>query len=108
MLSLAQSFHGHFLLYNRPAPSFGGLEIRQGQGGGSRGCCASIPFGLSRAPLSAVEELPEGLRSAHPAHMATKWVDYSNKYGFGYLLSNGSTAVLFPDGTHMAFCPQHQ
>lgn len=66
------------------------------------------PFGLSRAPLSAVEELPEGLRSAHPAHMAIKWVDYSNKYGFGYLLSNGSTAVLLPDGTHMAFCPQHQ
>ncbi|XP_032076632.1 serine/threonine-protein kinase PLK2-like [Thamnophis elegans] len=61
---------------------------------------------LQTAPL--VEELPEGLRGAHPAHMATKWVDYSNKYGFGYLLSNGSTAVLLPDGTHMALCPQHQ
>lgn len=55
-----------------------------------------------------MEELPEGLRGARPAHMATKWVDYSNKYGFGYLLSDGSTAVLLPDGTHMAFCPQHQ
>ncbi|XP_034281739.1 inactive serine/threonine-protein kinase PLK5-like isoform X2 [Pantherophis guttatus] len=64
--------------------------------------------GSLRSRLPEVEELPEGLRNAHPAHMATKWVDYSNKYGFGYLLSNGSTAVLLPDGTHMAFCPQHQ
>ncbi|XP_058019721.1 inactive serine/threonine-protein kinase PLK5-like isoform X2 [Ahaetulla prasina] len=61
---------------------------------------------LQMTPL--VKELPEGLCSARPAHMATKWVDYSNKYGFGYLLSDGSTAVLLPDGTHMAFCPQHQ
>ncbi|KAG8127203.1 hypothetical protein E2320_022180, partial [Naja naja] len=63
-------------------------------------CCLQV------TPL--VEELPEGLHGASPAHMATKWVDYSNKYRFGYLLSNGSTAVLLPDGTHMAFCPQHQ
>lgn len=56
-----------------------------------------------------MEELPEGLPSgASPAHMATKWVDYSNRFGFGYLLSDGSTAVLLPDGTHMAFCPQRQ
>ncbi|KAM3851500.1 inactive serine/threonine-protein kinase PLK5-like isoform 1-T1 [Vipera latastei] len=62
---------------------------------------------LQTIPL--VEELPEGLPpGASPAHMATKWVDYSNKFGFGYLLSNGSTAVLLPDGTHMAFCPQGQ
>ncbi|XP_013916706.1 PREDICTED: lamin-B2 [Thamnophis sirtalis] len=64
--------------------------------------------GSLRSRLPEVEELPEGLRGAHPAHMATKWVDYSNKYGFGYLLSNGSTAVLLPDGTHMALCPQRQ
>ncbi|KAM6459796.1 inactive serine/threonine-protein kinase PLK5-like isoform 3-T3 [Liasis olivaceus] len=64
-----------------------------------RKCLKTIPL---------VEELPEGLRGARPAQMATKWVDYSNKYGFGYLLSDGSTAVLLPDGTHMAFCPQRQ
>lgn len=32
----------------------------------------------------------------------SKWVDYSNKYGFGYQLSNHSIGVLFNDGTHMA------
>ncbi|KAL7993074.1 hypothetical protein Chor_017330 [Crotalus horridus] len=62
---------------------------------------------LQTIPL--VEELPKGLPpGASPAHMATKWVDYSNRFGFGYLLSNGSTAVLLPDGTHVAFCPQRQ
>jgi hypothetical protein len=30
------------------------------------------------------------LKAAQPAEMwVNKWVDYSNKYGMGYLLSNG-------------------
>lgn len=28
-----------------------------------------------------------------------KWVDYSSKYGLGYLLSNSSTGVFFNDST---------
>lgn len=28
-----------------------------------------------------------------------KWVDYSTKYGLGYLLSDGSTGVYFNDST---------
>jgi polo-like kinase 1 len=28
-----------------------------------------------------------------------KWVDYSSKYGLGYILSNGSTGVFFNDST---------
>nr|XP_039273123.1 serine/threonine-protein kinase PLK1-like [Styela clava] len=32
----------------------------------------------------------------------TKWVDYSNKYGFGYQLADGSICVLFNDGAHIA------
>ena len=28
-----------------------------------------------------------------------KWVDYSTKYGLGYLLSNGSSGVFFNDCT---------
>ena len=28
-----------------------------------------------------------------------KWVDYSSKYGLGYLLSNGFTGVFFNDST---------
>jgi len=28
-----------------------------------------------------------------------KWVDYSSKYGLGYLLSNGKIGVFFNDST---------
>lgn len=30
-----------------------------------------------------------------------KWVDYSSKYGLGYLLSDGSTGIYFNDSTKM-------
>lgn len=38
----------------------------------------------------------------------TKWVDYSNKYGFGYQLSNHSVGVLFNKGTHLSLCNQRK
>ena len=31
-----------------------------------------------------------------------KWVDYSNKYGFGFQLSNRAVGVLFNDTTRIA------
>ena len=30
-----------------------------------------------------------------------KWVDYSSKYGLGYLLSNGNTGIYFNDASKM-------
>ena len=33
--------------------------------------------------------------------MVTRWVDYSNKYGIGYQLSNGNVGVYFNDATKM-------
>ncbi len=35
-----------------------------------------------------------------------KWVDYSAKYGVGYLLSNGNTGVFFNDYTKIIFNPR--
>ena len=35
-----------------------------------------------------------------------KWVDYSSKYGLGYLLSNGSTGVFFNDSTKIVLHPK--
>lgn len=32
----------------------------------------------------------------------TKWVDYSNKYGFGFQLSDNTIGILFNDNTRMA------
>lgn len=34
-----------------------------------------------------------------------KWVDYSSKYGMGYLLSNGSAGVVFNDATKIILDP---
>ncbi|KAG7456961.1 hypothetical protein MATL_G00241460 [Megalops atlanticus] len=38
----------------------------------------------------------------------TKWVDYSNKYGFGYQLSNQNIGVLFNEGTHLSLCDKRR
>jgi polo-like kinase 1 len=35
-----------------------------------------------------------------------KFVDYSSKYGLGYLLSNNSTGVYFNDSTKIIFNPK--
>ncbi|KAK2179855.1 hypothetical protein NP493_469g02030 [Ridgeia piscesae] len=35
----------------------------------------------------------------------TKWVDYSNKYGFGFQLADRSVGVLFNDSTRMLLAP---
>ncbi len=37
--------------------------------------------------------------SGGPSVWVKKWVDYSSKYGLGYLLSNGTTGVFFNDST---------
>jgi polo-like kinase 1 len=47
--------------------------------------------------LNAAEE-PSAINSAEELWVG-KWVDYSNKYGLGYLLSNGSSGVYFNDST---------
>jgi len=33
-----------------------------------------------------------------PIH-AKKWIDYTSKYGLGYILSNGAVGVFFNDAT---------
>jgi polo-like kinase 1 len=32
-----------------------------------------------------------------------KWIDYSTKYGVGYLLNNGASGVFFNDGSKVIF-----
>lgn len=41
-----------------------------------------------------------------PEVWVKKWVDYSSKYGLGYLLSNGATGVFFNDSTKIILSPQ--
>lgn len=41
-----------------------------------------------------------------PDTWVKKWVDYSSKYGLGYLLSNGSTGVFFNDSSKIILDPK--
>ena len=47
---------------------------------------------------------PESAKAQRPTITAVfvkKWVDYSSKYGLGYLLSDGSCGIYFNDATKM-------
>ncbi|KAG9262981.1 serine/threonine-protein kinase PLK2 [Astyanax mexicanus] len=57
-----------------------------------RGCLENMP---------EVNEIPKESLSCS-FQWVTKWVDYSNKYGFGYQLSDHTVGVLFNNGTHMS------
>uniref|UniRef100_A0A8D2P9C1 Serine/threonine-protein kinase PLK3 n=1 Tax=Zosterops lateralis melanops TaxID=1220523 RepID=A0A8D2P9C1_ZOSLA len=66
---------------------------------------------LLRACLSSMppaEKNPASLARHEHFVWVSKWVDYSNKYGFGYQLSNRSIGVLFNNGTHMTLSPNHR
>jgi len=41
-----------------------------------------------------------------PELWVTKWVDYSSKYGVGYILSDGSIGVYFNDSTKIILSPE--
>merc|ERR1719155_188936 len=42
---------------------------------------------------------------ALPELWVVKWVDYSSKYGVGYILSDGSIGVYFNDSTKIILVP---
>lgn len=59
---------------------------------------------MSRRPVSLDDDElanhPGGPISVVPLFVS-KWIDYSNKYGFGYQLSDRSVGVLFNEGTRL-------
>lgn len=57
---------------------------------------------LTRSSSMTAEQNPAPLAQPEPLVWVSKWVDYSNKFGFGYQLSSRRVAVLFNNGTHMA------
>jgi polo-like kinase 1 len=48
-----------------------------------------------------------GIPSKNSPVWVKKWIDYSTKYGLGYLLSNGSAGVYFNDSTKIVLRPDH-
>ncbi|XP_051943243.1 serine/threonine-protein kinase PLK3 [Hippocampus zosterae] len=63
------------------------------------GCLATMPAATRNPPC---------LSRPQSFLWVTKWVDYSNKYGFGYQLSDQSIGVLFNEGTHLSLCDQRK
>ena len=51
----------------------------------------------STVPPQTLAPEPSSLKG--PAVWIKKWVDYSSKYGLGYLVSNNATGVFFNDST---------
>jgi polo-like kinase 1 len=45
-------------------------------------------------------------KSARSEIHVKKWVDYSTKYGLGYILSNGASGVFFNDSTKIILEPK--
>uniref|UniRef100_A0A8C0YAW3 Serine/threonine-protein kinase PLK n=1 Tax=Cyprinus carpio carpio TaxID=630221 RepID=A0A8C0YAW3_CYPCA len=83
---------------------------------GSLGSCSSSSECLEDSTTGTVAEAVISVLRGFPLHFTlhtqgngcnslkwvTKWVDYSNKYGFGYQLSDNTVGVLFNNGTHMS------
>lgn len=78
------------------------LNISRGVCGPSAQAPPGPPTQFTSPLCPATQDSP---REQWPILWAPKWVDYSSKYGFGYQLLDGSSGVLFRDGTHMALCP---
>ncbi len=55
---------------------------------------------------AAAEEKKDSVPAKASALCVKKWVDYSSKYGLGYLVSNGATGVFFNDSTKIVLDPQ--
>ncbi|XP_043798427.1 serine/threonine-protein kinase polo isoform X2 [Apis laboriosa] len=53
----------------------------------------------SRETTSSADEMTDP--AAQPVVWISKWVDYSDKYGFGYQLSDDGVGVMFNDGTRL-------
>ena len=59
-----------------------------------------------KSALPKAEPVPK--KSGGPAVWVKKWVDYSAKYGLGYLMSNGCFGVFFNDSSKIVLHPNEQ
>mmetsp|Transcript_12033 Transcript_12033/g.33840 ORF Transcript_12033/g.33840 Transcript_12033/m.33840 type:complete len:934 (-) Transcript_12033:498-3299(-) len=57
------------------------------------------------AAVASVPVSDMSLDAQRPSIWVTRWVDYSSKYGMGYVLSNGAVGVLFNDATKVLLLP---
>ncbi|XP_066996838.2 serine/threonine-protein kinase PLK1 [Anabrus simplex] len=72
-------------------------------------CDAATLYGVI---VNCIDTMPYGPTANTNPHdvnhsplFVSKWIDYSNKYGFGFQLTDKSVGVLFNDSTRMSFTP---
>ncbi len=64
---------------------------------------------LAAAVPEVKKEAPKGEKKpTGPSVWVKKWVDYTSKYGLGYMLTNGATGVFFNDSTKIILDSQGQ
>ena len=70
----------------------------------------TLPNNL-QSPLGGMQSLPNLNKGKTTSSFKSeiwvkKWVDYSTKYGLGYLLTNGATGVFYNDSTKLILDPK--
>lgn len=68
---------------------------------------------LHRLLEACLEDMPASKGGMPPlwagsALLVTKWIDYSNKFGFGFQLSDRTVGGLFNDATHLSLSADRQ
>lgn len=62
----------------------------------------------STAAFYARESAVANLQQKEPLVFVSRWIDYSNKWGLGYQLSNGNIGVYFNDQTNLVMACDQQ
>jgi len=73
---------------------------------GLKGAASSSNFGAPGVVTGSMNAMGRTKSSGKSEVWVKKWVDYSSKYGLGYLLSNGLTGVFFNDSTKIILDPK--
>lgn len=63
---------------------------------------------LKNGTLSSIQTKLSSSQVETPKLFISKWIDYSNKYGLGYQLTDGSVGVNFNDSTNIILAPNEQ
>jgi polo-like kinase 1 len=61
----------------------------------------NVDYAKSIDILGTTPDIEAESPSLQPVYYVTKWVDYSDKYGLGYQLADGSVGVIFNDSSRL-------
>ncbi|XP_019644926.1 PREDICTED: serine/threonine-protein kinase PLK1-like [Branchiostoma belcheri] len=107
-----QSAVATFACPNSPRPPESPTTVTAGAAVGSR-CDRWATRKMLQALTTCVDNMPTAENPKPPqwsgprgkVTWVPKWVDYSNRYGFGYQLSDNSVGLLLNDASLITLCP---